>query len=195
MMRPIICPAKPAGAGLLRVGSAKHFTRFQTAFAMKSYVPPQQAASAAVRQEAGYVEPQEFHAVGMPALQVHRNVGDDAPAVEPQAIIGPDGRTVKQVQATIASLNRVGLPPLAPMWLPPLEPVAVDELVRRLRGKPWDVEYGSADKLGCAAVPSWRGGQAIRASPVRVRAQPGGQQLRCGGQCSRPVRRWRWRRC
>lgn len=146
-------PAKPAGAGLLRVGSAKHFTRFQTAFAMKSYVPPQQAASAAVRQEAGYVEPQEFHAAGMPALQVHRTV-EDVPAVEPQAIIGPDGRTLKQVQATIASLNLAGLPPLAPMWLPPLEPVAVDELVRRLRGKPWDVEYGdAADKLDVLRFP------------------------------------------
>jgi type VII secretion protein EccCb len=146
-------PAKPAGAGLLRVGSAKHFTRFQTAFAMKSYVPPQRAASAAVRREAGYVEPQEFHAAGMPALQVHRSV-ENAPAVEPQAIIGPDGRTLKQVQATIASLNRAGLPPLAPMWLPPLEPVAVDELVRRLRGKPWDAEYGSeADKLDVLRFP------------------------------------------
>lgn len=147
-------PAKPAGAGLLRVGSSKKLTRFQTAFAMKSYVPPQQAAVAAVRREAGYVEPQEFHAVGMPALQVQRNVSDEAPAVAPQAIIGPDGRTVKQVQATIASLNRLGLPPLAPMWLPPLEPVAVDELVRRLRGKPWDVEYGSAgDRLDVLRFP------------------------------------------
>ena len=140
-------PAKPAGAGLLRVGSSKKLTRFQTAFAMKSYVPPQQAASAAVRQEAGYVEPQEFHAVGMPALQVQRNVSDDAAVVEPQAIIGPDGRTVKQVQATIAALNRLGLPPLAPMWLPPLEPLAADELVRRLRGKPWDVDYGSFEEM------------------------------------------------
>lgn len=139
-------PAKPAGAGLLRVGSSKKLTRFQTAFAMKSYVPPQRARSAAVRQEAGYVEPQEFRAVGMPALQVQRDVKDDVPVVEPQAIIGPDGRTVKQVQATIAALNRLGLPPLAPMWLPPLEPVAVDELVRRLRGKPWDVEYGSSEQ-------------------------------------------------
>ncbi|BCP14024.1 type VII secretion protein EccCb [Mycobacterium paraintracellulare] len=147
-------PAKPAGAGLLRVGSSKKLTRFQTAFVMKSYVPPQQAAAAAVRREAGYVEPQEFHAVGMPALQVQRNVSDEAPVVEPQAIIGPDGRTVKQVQATIASLNRLGLPPLAPMWLPPLEPVAVDELVRRLRGKPWDVEYGSAgDRLDVLRFP------------------------------------------
>lgn len=147
-------PAKPAGAGLLRVGSSKKLTRFQTAFAMKSYVPPQQAAAAAVRREAGYVEPQEFHAIGMPALQVQRNVSDEALVVEPQAIIGPDGRTVKQVQATIASLNRLGLPPLAPMWLPPLEPVAVDELVRRLRGKPWDVEYGSAgDRLDMLRFP------------------------------------------
>lgn len=137
-------PAKPAGAGLLRVGTSKKLTRFQTAFPMKSYVPPRQAASAAVRREAGYVEPQEFRAVGMTAVRVQRNVSDDAAVVEPQAIIGPDGRTVKQVQATIASLNRLGLPPLAPMWLPPLEPLPVDELVRRLRGKPWDVDYGSS---------------------------------------------------
>ena len=139
-------PAKPAGAGLLRVGSGKKLIRFQTAFPMKSYVPPQQAAPAAVRQEAGYVEPQEFRAVGMPSLRVQRNAGDTAAAMEPQTIVGPDGRTVKQVQATIAALNRLGLPPLAPMWLPPLEPVPADELVRRLRGKPWDVDYGSSEQ-------------------------------------------------
>lgn len=139
-------PAKPAGAGLLKVRSRTKMTRFQTAFAMKSYVPPRQAAPAAVRQEAGYVEPQEFQAVGMPALRVHRPVSDDSAVPEAQAIVGPDGRTVKQVQATIAALNRLGLPPLAPMWLPPLEPLPVDELVRRLRGKPWDVDYASFEQ-------------------------------------------------
>ncbi|MGH3967649.1 MAG: FtsK/SpoIIIE domain-containing protein, partial [Mycobacterium sp.] len=147
-------PAKPAGAGLLRVGKHKKLTRFQTAFALKSYVPPQRAASVAARQETGYVEPREFRAVGMPALPVQHNKSDDEPVVEPQAIIGEDGRTVKQVQATIASLNRLNLPPLAPMWLPPLEPLPADELVRRWRGKPWDADYGSSEeKLSVLRFP------------------------------------------
>lgn len=138
-------PKKPAGAGLLKVGASKNLTRFQTAFVLKSYVPPQRAAAAAARQEAGYVEPQEFQAVGMPALQTVRDVeADQGNVVEPRAVIGADGRTVKQVQATVECLNRLNLPPLQPMWLPPLEPLPVEELVRRLRGQPWDVDYGAA---------------------------------------------------
>jgi type VII secretion protein EccCb len=140
-------PRKPAGAGLLRVGSStKNLTRFQTAYVLKSYVPPQQAAAATARQEAGYVEPLEFRAVGMPALHVRQNVDEaSAKAAEPRTIIGADGRTVKQLQASIASLRRLNLPSLPPMWLPPLGPLPVDELVRRLRGRPWDADYGSAE--------------------------------------------------
>ncbi|WP_136246380.1 type VII secretion protein EccCb [Mycobacterium intracellulare] len=138
-------PKKPAGAGLLKVGASKTLTRFQTAFVLKSYVPPERAAAAAARQEAGYLEPQEFRAVGMPALQMVQNGdGEQAKVPEPRAIVGADGRTVKQVQATVNCLNRLNLPALHPMWLPPLQPLPADELVSRLRGQAWDVDYGSA---------------------------------------------------
>ncbi|VBA32431.1 ESX-5 secretion system protein EccC5 [Mycobacterium persicum] len=148
-------PKKPAGAGLLKVGSNKELTRFQTAYVLKSYVPPQRAAAAAARQEAGYVEPQEFQAVGMPAAQVAGDVDSaETKVAEPRVIIGADGRTVKQVQATVECLNRLNLPALAPMWLPPLQPLPVDELVRRLRGQPWDVDYGFAqDELSRLLFP------------------------------------------
>ena len=138
-------PKKPAGAGLLKVGASGSLTRFQTAFPLRGYVPPQQVSAAAARAEVGYVAPQEFLAVGMSALEVP--VGDaQVRVVEPRALVGEDGRTVKQVQATIASLKRLNLPALKPMWLPPLAPLPVDELVRRWRGKPWDVDYGGAGK-------------------------------------------------
>ncbi|WP_217809332.1 type VII secretion protein EccCb [Mycobacterium simiae] len=148
-------PKKPAGAGLLKVGANKTLTRFQTAFVLKSYVPPQRAAADAARQEAGYLEPQEFQAVGMPALQLARVAdGEQTKVPEPRAIIGADGRTVKQVQATVDYLNGLNLPALQPMWLPPLQPLPADELVRRLRGQPWDVDYGSSqDELSRLMFP------------------------------------------
>ncbi|GAQ32802.1 type VII secretion protein EccCb [Mycobacterium pseudoshottsii JCM 15466] len=149
-------PQKPAGAGLLKVGSSKRLTRFQTAYTQKSYIPPRQIAAEAARREAGYVEPQEFRVVGMPVVAETRHDGAEAAVVASEAspLIGPDGRMVKQVQATVESLNRLNLPPLAPMWLPPLQPLPADELVGRLRGQPWDTDYGSAqDELSSLLFP------------------------------------------
>ena len=62
---------------------------------------------------------------------------------QPQVVIGEDGRPMRDIQVATRSLlaqtaGRRG----RTMWLPPLAPVPVDELVRRLRGKPWHVDYG-----------------------------------------------------
>ena len=47
------------------------------------------------------------------------------------------------VDAVIESLQAAGVGPPRQLWLPPLGvPPAADDLVARLRGKPWDVDYG-----------------------------------------------------
>jgi S-DNA-T family DNA segregation ATPase FtsK/SpoIIIE len=134
-------PMKPAGAGLLRVEGRPRLTRFQTAFVSQNYTPPRHAAAAAVRTQAGYAPPQEFSATGMlslPELPAAPEVVESTPKV----VVGPDGRPLRQAQAAITSLRRHQHGPVHRMWLPPLEPLPIDELVRRLRGRAWDDGYG-----------------------------------------------------
>lgn len=145
-------PVKPAGAGLLKVSSSKRMIRFQTAFASKTYIPPRQAVAAAVRAEAGYVAPQEFLATGMEPVEVAApQVKDAGPA--PKPVLGADGRTIKQVQAVIESLKRHDYQPARLLWLPPMESLPVDELVRRLRGRPWHENYGVHDDPSVLRFP------------------------------------------
>jgi len=135
-------PMKPAGAGLLRVEGRPRLTRFQTAFVSQNYTPPRRAAAAAVRAQAGYVPPREFSATGMGPLPESQAAAEPVETITPKVVVGPDGRPLRQVQAAIASLRCHQYGPVHPMWLPPLEPLPVDELVRRLRGRAWDNGYG-----------------------------------------------------
>jgi type VII secretion protein EccCa/type VII secretion protein EccCb len=65
----------------------------------------------------------------------------------------PAQRKPKLVDVVIDSLNATGVGPPRQLWLPPLPHLkgdgswvgqlpAADELVHRMRGKPWDVDYG-----------------------------------------------------
>lgn len=145
-------PVKPAGSGLLKVSGSKRLTRFQTAFVAKPYIPPRAAVPAAVRATADYSEPQEFSVTGMaPWEETASAPGPAEPA--PRAVVGADGRALKQVQAIAASLARQHNRPVRPMWLPPLTPIAVDELVRRLRGRPWHEGYGVTEDVSALRLP------------------------------------------
>nr|VTP02302.1 ESX-1 secretion system protein EccCb1 [Mycobacterium riyadhense] len=135
-------PVKPAGAGLLKVSGRTRLTRLQTAFVSKGYVPPRKAVAATVRAAAGYMPPQEFSVTGMAPLETPPVVAEAVEPAAPRQVIGEDGRAVKQVQAAVKSLASHNFEPTRPMWLPPLVPLPVDELVRRLRGRPWQQDYG-----------------------------------------------------
>ena len=136
-------PLKPAGAGYLRVSGRPRLTRFQTAYVQKNYTPPRHAEAAAVRAQVGYVPPREFAAAGMEPLALPAlTAAAAAPQQDARTVMGPDGRPLRQVQAASASLRRRYSRPVHRMWLPPLEPLRVDELVRRLRGRPWQDGYG-----------------------------------------------------
>jgi S-DNA-T family DNA segregation ATPase FtsK/SpoIIIE len=134
-------PDKPAGAGYLNVQGRKELTRFRTAYVSGTYVRPRQVVASAVRAQSGYVQPREFLVTGMAA--VSRPTRQEKVDDRPQVMIGSDGRAMRDIQVATQSLlaqagNRRG----RRMWLPPLTPLPVDELVRRLRGKPWYVDYG-----------------------------------------------------
>jgi len=138
-------PKSPKGGGIFRVGLDGPLQRFQTAYPLRAYVPPRQVTPAVVRAEAGYIEPREFRVVGMAATPPTHTAEVVAP--EPQAMIDEKtGRVVTKVQASIACMQRLNLPPLEQMWLPPLEALPVDELVRRLRGRAWNEDYGDAGR-------------------------------------------------
>ncbi|KMV22061.1 FtsK/SpoIIIE domain-containing protein [Mycobacterium heckeshornense] len=136
-------PLKPAGAGYLKVEGRERLTRYQTAYVSGTYTPPRRVAAAAVRAQSGYAPPREFRVTGMPAVARPAEPEKKAVDDQPQVLIGPDGRPMRNSQVATQSLRaqtqgRRG----RRMWLPPLAPLPIDELVRRLRGKPWHVDYG-----------------------------------------------------
>ena len=135
-------PADTGGAGYLKVEGRDLLTRFQTAYVSGTYTPPRRVIASAVRAQSGYAPPREFLVTGMTPVQrpvePQEKVDD-----QPRVVIGEDGRAMRDIQVATRSLleqtpGRRG----RRMWLPPLAPLPVDELVRRLRGKPWHVDYG-----------------------------------------------------
>ena len=134
-------PEKPAGAGLLRVQGRDRLVRFQSAFARKVYHPPRRVAAEAVRTQAGYMAPEVFTAAPMAAIASAPKLSA-APVESADTVLGADGQPIRELEASIKSLREQTRVPVHQMWLPPLEPVPVEDLVRRLRRKPWYQDYG-----------------------------------------------------
>lgn len=147
-------PQGAAGAGFLKVIGSSRLTRFQAAYVSKEYTTPEQVQTAAmVKQEFGYVAPKMFTALAMDPLPVPDPAQKAAAAeiVEPAPqLLGADGRPLKQIEAYQQSIRRnqegSAFVPHA-IWCPPLESLPSDELVRRLRNRPWYEDYGSADRM------------------------------------------------
>jgi type VII secretion protein EccCa/type VII secretion protein EccCb len=139
-------PKKPAGAGYLQV-PGKDLIKYQNAYVSGTYHRPRRVvATQEVRTKSGYVPPREFLLTGMEPVAAPeptpaaRDEKDD----EPDVIIGADGREMRDIQVATQSLleQTAGMPAQRLRWLPPLAPLPVEELVKRLRGKPWHVDYG-----------------------------------------------------
>lgn len=62
---------------------------------------------------------------------------------------------MKIIDAVIGSLQATGAAPPRQLW-PAGAPPAADDLVARLRGKPWDVDYGQ--NPGLVLPKRWRTG-------------------------------------
>lgn len=147
-------PLGAAGAGYLRVVGESRLVRFQSAYVSKDYKAPEQIKTAAeVREEGGYVPPALFTALAMEALPEPKNRPVEQARTEleaPREILGDDGRPLKQIQAMQRAINeKQDQSEYQPhrIWCPELEALPADELVRRLRGKPWWQDYGTADRL------------------------------------------------
>lgn len=146
-------PQGAAGAGYLRVIGSSRLVRFQSAYVSKDYKAPEQVQTAAmVKQEFGYVAPKLFTALAMEPLPVpdpDQAEAVVAPEPTPQ-LLGADGRPLKQIEAFQRSISKSqegsAFKPHA-IWCPPLQSLPSDELVRRLRNRPWYQDYGSADSM------------------------------------------------
>ena len=140
-------PEKPAGAGLLRVQGRDRLVRFQSAFARKVYHPPRRVAAEAVRTQAGYMAPEVFTAAPMAAIPSrhpnYRRLRWSPPTPCSVRMVSRSARS-KPPSSLCASrpecrFTRCGFR----RW----QPVPVEELVRRLRRKPWFQDYGNTAGL------------------------------------------------
>lgn len=145
-------PQDQKGAGYLKVIGTPRITGFQTAYVSKDYEPPAVLDVSGAEQAPEFViSPQLFTASQMRPLPAAVIAAAGEQVVEqaaPSEVLGPDGRPLKQIQALQDAVNRkfatMTYRPHA-MWCPPLQAVAADELVARLRGKPWQQDYGCED--------------------------------------------------
>ena len=140
-------PEKPAGAGLLRVQGRDRLVRFQSSFVRNVYHPPRRMAAEAVRSQAGYMAPEVFTAAPMASLESATPKPVAVMVESTETVLGADGQPIREIEASIASLREQTRVPVHQMWLPPLQPLPVEQLVRRLRRKPWYEDYGNTAGL------------------------------------------------
>ncbi len=147
-------PQNQPGSGYLRVIGGSRLTRFQSAYVSKTYVAPEAAQTAEmVKNEVGYVPPKLFTALPMEPLPKpdSKEAATPTAAAEPAPVLlGSDGRPLKEIEAYQRSVARAqegsSFTPHM-IWCPELESLPADELVRRLRNRPWFENYGSADSM------------------------------------------------
>ena len=116
--------------------------------------------------------PRSFTATEVPdedGLLAPPETNGQEPAPVPQQApmpLAPGELPPTMVDTIVNSLRATGARPPRQLWLPPLgKPAAADELVRLVRGKPWDVDYGKNPGPG---VPGRDRGPAASAPPGRA---------------------------
>nr|WP_229481609.1 FtsK/SpoIIIE domain-containing protein [Mycolicibacterium mageritense] len=137
-------PTQPAGAGFL-LSQGRDLQQFQTAYVGGTYHKPRKVvATEEARAQETYAPAREFLLTGMEPVKVAAPAPVQVVDDESDVLIGEDGRELAEVQVAARALQEqtAGMAPLKQKWLPPLEALPVDELVRRLRGRPWHVDYG-----------------------------------------------------
>ena len=137
------------GTGYLREGMRppREFRAFYTS---PPFVPPPEDGGPAQVAAAGtWFTPRTFTATEVPDVEgllapPETNGHEPAPVQERAPVALAPGELPPTVVDTIVdSLKATGARPPRQLWLPPLEQSAsADQLVRLMRGKPWDVDYG-----------------------------------------------------
>jgi len=149
-----------AGLGYFRK-SLEDIIRFQAEFLWRDYIPRGITIDGDVAprlvHSIDYVRPQLFTnsftplevSVGEPDLgSVHSNGSNGEVLEVEEAEAEEEGiRTPKVGTVIIDQLRRIDFEPYR-LWQPPLNsPVAIDELVNRFIGRPWQQDYGTEQNL------------------------------------------------
>ncbi|BCZ24503.1 type VII secretion protein EccCa [Mycobacterium senriense] len=152
-------PAK-AGLGYFR-RSLEDITRFQAEFLWRDYFPrgltDDGDEAPALVHSIDYVRPQLFTnsftplevSVGGPDVTAPAlpTDGDPLPIEAAEDDDSEGIRTPKVGTVIIDQLRKIDFQPYR-LWQPPLsQPVAIDELVNRFLGRPWQQDYGTAQDL------------------------------------------------
>ena len=150
-----------AGLGYFRK-SLEDIIRFQAEFLWRDYysrgVTVDGEEAPVLVHSIDYVRPQLFTnaftplevSVGGPDIDPILGNGSNGEAVEAEEAEEEDEehiRTPKVGTVIIEQLRKIDFEPYR-LWQPPLtEPVAIDDLVDRFLGRPWNTEYGTARDL------------------------------------------------
>ncbi|MGH3676758.1 MAG: type VII secretion protein EccCb [Mycobacterium sp.] len=144
------------GTGYLREGQRPP-REFRAFYSSPPFVPPLESGPAPVAAAGTWFAPRSFTATVAPdedGLLATPEVNGQVPAPvqEPTPIpLAPGELPPTLVDTVVDSLQATGVRPPRQLWLPPLNnPATADELVRLVRGKPWDVEYGDSPGLAFA---------------------------------------------
>ncbi len=139
------------GVGYLKVGSdpLKKIRFFNT---MAEHVPMAEVDERKVIEAGDWFEPRGFGVT--PAPDVDGRMAP--PPIEAArdlvaAETAPDEKILTETETVINAVGGPQARPLVDFWLPPLEAgVDADEMVRRLRGRPWTQDYGDTSGLSLA---------------------------------------------
>jgi len=142
------------GTGYLREGQGPP-REFRAFYSSPPFVPPPEDGGPVPVAAAGtWFTPRSFTATEVPDEEgllapSETNGHEPAPMREQSPIpLAPGELPPTMVDTIVNSLRATGARPLRRLWLPPLgKPAAADELVRLVRGKPWDVDYGKTPGL------------------------------------------------
>jgi type VII secretion protein EccCb len=137
------------GTGYLREGMRAP-REFRAFFSSPPFVPPPEDGGQAPVAAAGtWFTPRTFTATEVPDIEgllapPETNGHHPEPVAEQAPLpLAPGELPPTVVDVIVDSLQGTGARPPRKLWLPPLEtPATADELVRLMRGKPWDVDYG-----------------------------------------------------
>lgn len=136
------------GVGYLKVGSdtVKKIRFFNT---MADHVPMAHVDERKVIEAGDWFEPREF--VVSPAPDIDGRMAPPPIEVAHDVVpaeTAPDETTLTETETIINAVGGPQARPLVDFWLPPLHTsLDADELVRRLRGKPWTHDYGDTPGL------------------------------------------------
>ena len=136
------------GTGYLREGQRPP-REFRAFYSSPPFVPPPESDGQAPVAAGTWFTPRSFTATTVPdddgllAPPETNGHHHQTPVAEPAPPLAPGELPPTLVDTIVESLRATGARPPRRLWLPPLEkPAAADELVRLVRGKPWDVDYG-----------------------------------------------------